>query len=58
MTVYAIEKNGNIVKHFVFEGDITKNHTLPHKVVDLTFDNEKSAIEVANHMNATVVKVA
>jgi len=33
-------------------------HTRPSKVVDLTFDNEKSATEVANKLNATVVKVA
>jgi len=58
MTVYAIERNGNLVKHYVFEGDITKMHTRLHSVVDLTFDNEKSALEVANKLNATVVKVA
>ena len=58
MTVYAIERNGNLVKHYVFEGDITKMHTRPSTVVDLTFDNEKTAKEVANALNATVVKVA
>lgn len=58
MTVYAIERNGNLVKHYVFEGDITKMHTRPHSVVNLTFNNEKSALEVANKLNATVVKVA
>ena len=58
MTVYALERNGNIVKHHVFEGDITKMHTRPSKIVDLTFYNEKTATEVANTLNATVVKVA
>lgn len=58
MTVYAIKRNGNIVKHLVFEGDTSKMHTRPCSVIDLTFDSEKSAIEVANVLKGDVVKVA
>lgn len=58
MTMYAIKKNGEIIKQIVFIGDTSKMHTRPSEVIDLTFDNVKSATEVANHMDAIVVKVA
>ena len=58
MTTYIIKRNGDIVQHIVFEGDTTKNHIRTSSIIDLTFDNKKTALEVANKLNATIVEVA
>lgn len=47
-------RNNKVVQHVVFIGDYTKNNFREHKVIDLVFDTEKAAQEVANTLKAEV----
>ena len=53
---YTLEKNNEVVRHIIMVGELGyKVHKTP-QVVDLVFDEEYKAQEVANILDAKVIE--
>ena len=53
--MFAIERNGMLVRQVIFSGNADKNLYRDTSVADLTFTTMKAANEVAEVLDATVV---
>lgn len=53
--MFAIERNGQLVKQLVFNGNASNNLYRERSIVTMTFPNMKAANEVAEVLDATVV---
>jgi hypothetical protein len=53
--MFAIERNGQLVKQLVFSGDASNNLYRDTSISHLTFTTMKAANEVAEVLEATVV---
>jgi len=53
---YALEKNDEVVKHIIMVGELKYKVYKTPQVVDLVFDTEDKAQEVADVLNAKVIE--
>ena len=53
--MFAIERNGQLVKQLIFIGDANSNLYRDTSISHMTFTNMKAANEVAEVLEATVV---
>lgn len=53
--MFAIERNGQLVKQLVFSGNASNNLYREHSVITMTFSTIKAALEVAEVLDATAV---
>lgn len=53
--MFAIERNGQLVKQLVFSGNASNNLYRERSVVTMTFTTMKAANEVAEVLDASVV---